>query len=179
MSMPLIAAALGLSQFAPSIARWLGGENAEAVASQVLDIAKRIVGNEDALENIQAFRDNPELVIEFQKAVIQFESEMEFMYLKDRQDARARDVALLTSGRGNTRADVMVLCAAGGLISCLCSLAYYCDNLPGEAVGIISTIAGIFGACLKDAYAFEFGSSRSSKMKDTAMAVMIERGNHQ
>jgi hypothetical protein len=48
--------------------------------------------------------------------------------------------------------------------------------LPGEAVGIISTVAGIFGACLKDAYAFEFGSSRGSKEKDSTVAAMLGRG---
>ena len=179
MSLPFIAGALGLSQFAPTIAKWLGGSHAEEVAHQVVDIAKGIAGIDDSLAIIQLFKQNSELVIQFQKAVIQLESEMELSYLRDRQDARARDVALVTSGRGNFRADIMVVCAAGGLISCLASLAYYADHLPGEAVGIISTIAGIFGACLKDAYAFEFGSSRSSKLKDTAMAVMIERGGLQ
>jgi hypothetical protein len=36
-------------------------------------------------------------------------------------------------------------------------------------------IAGIFGACLKDAYTFEFGSSRGSKEKDDSIATLIER----
>lgn len=175
MALPLISAALGLAQFAPSIARWLGGENAEKVATTVVDIAKNLTGQEDSLIMIQMLRENPGLVIEFQRAAIQLESEFEFMYLRDRQDARARDVAVTQAGRINIRADIMVLCAAGGLISCLVSLSWYCDNLPGEAVGIISTVAGIFGACLKDAYAFEFGSSRGSKIKDTTVAGIIER----
>jgi len=42
--------------------------------------------------------------------------------------------------------------------------------------GIISTVAGIFGACLKDAYAFEFGSSRGSKEKDMTVASLVEKG---
>jgi hypothetical protein len=42
-------------------------------------------------------------------------------------------------------------------------------------VGIISTIAGIFGACLKDAYTFEFGSSLGSKQKDDTVAALMER----
>lgn len=175
MALPLISAALGLAQFAPSIARWLGGENAEKVATTVVDAAKKLTGQEDSLVMIQMLRESPSLVIEFQRTAIQLESEFEFMYLRDRQDARARDVAITQSGRTNIRADIMVLCAASGLISCLVSLSWYCDNLPGEAVGIISTVAGIFGACLKDAYAFEFGSSRGSKIKDTTVASIIER----
>jgi hypothetical protein len=58
---------------------------------------------------------------------------------------------------------------------CLGSLAFFKETLPGEAVGIISTIAGIFGSCLKDAYAFEFGSSRGSKAKDAAVLLNAAR----
>ena len=39
-------------------------------------------------------------------------------------------------------------------------------------VGIISTVAGIFGACLRDAFQFEFGSSRGSRDKDELLAQM-------
>lgn len=177
MALPLISAALGLAQFAPSIAKFLGGEDAEKVANSVVDLAKKITRQDDPITSIHILRNNPALLIEFQKSIIQYESEMEFMFIRDRQDARARDVAIIKSGKDNIRADIMVICAAGGLISCLASLAWYCDNLPGEAVGIISTVAGIFGACLKDAYAFEFGSSRGSKSKDNTVAHLIER-NH-
>ena len=47
-------------------------------------------------------------------------------------------------------------------------LAFFGDSLSGEGVGIISTISGIFGSCLKDAFGFEFGSSRGSREKDWA-----------
>lgn len=176
MSFPFVATALGLARFAPSIARLLGGEDAERVASQVLDVAKKITGEEDPLSMATLLSENPEMLIEFQKEIIRYEADMEWAFLKDRQDARWRDMTFVNSGRQNLRADIMVVCAAGGLITCLASLAYYSDFLPGEAVGIISTIAGIFGSCLKDAYAFEFGSSRGSKMKDSAVAAIIERG---
>ena len=74
------------------------------------------------------------------------------------------------AGRYNARADVMVGAAAIGLLACLMSLVLYRDKIPPEAVGIISTIAGLFGACLKDAFAFEFGSSRSSQLKDATIS---------
>jgi len=54
-------------------------------------------------------------------------------------------------------------------------LAYF-KPLP-EAIGVISTMAGVFGACLKDVYAFEFGSSRGSKEKDDTVAALMERHN--
>ena len=176
MAFPVIAAALGLAGFAPIIARWLGGEQAHDVASKVVDIAQKVTGTMDPVEAIRRLEDNTEMVSEFQKAVIQVEAEIELAFLKDRQNARLRDVALVNAGRSNVRADVMVVAAATGLILCLGSLAYFSTELPGEAVGIISTIAGIFGACLKDAYTFEFGSSRGSKEKDNTVAAMMERG---
>jgi hypothetical protein len=90
-------------------------------------------------------------------------------------DARARDVELrkATGGR-NVRADIMVVAAAIGLLACVLVLVAFRQGMPGEAVGIISTVAGIFGACLKDAFSFEFGSSRGSKEKDEALARIAE-----
>ena len=176
MPFPIVAAALGLAEFAPVIARWLGGNQAESVAVQVVDMAKRITGTEDSSDAVKSLRENSFQVIEFQKEVLRIETELELGYLNDRQNARNRDIAIAQVGRYNKRADIMVISAAVGLIMCLVSLAFYSGQLPGEAVGIISTIAGIFGSCLKDAYAFEFGSSRGSKEKDSTVAAMIERG---
>jgi hypothetical protein len=177
MAIPIIAAALGLAGFAPIIARWLGGDQAQDVATKVVDIAQKATGSTDPVEAILRLQENSGMVSEFQRAIIQVEAEIELAVMKDRQDARLRDVALLNAGRSNARADVMVMSAAVGLILCLASLAYFSHELPGEAVGIISTIAGIFGACLKDAYSFEFGSSRGSKDKDNAVVAMMERSN--
>ena len=178
MTFPVIGAALGLVGFAPIIARWLGGEQAQDVATKVVDIAQRVTGTLDPLEAIQCLQNNTDMVSEFQRAVIQVEAEIELAIMKDRQDARLRDIALLNAGRSNVRADVMVIAAAIGLVLCLVSLACFSRELPGEAVGVISTIAGIFGICLKDAYTFEFGSSRGGKQKtDDTIAALIERNN--
>lgn len=76
----------------------------------------------------------------------------------------------------NKRLGVMVICAVFGLLICLVLLTVCRGNLSGEVVGIVSTISGIFGACLKDAYSFEFGSSRGSREKDERIsATILER----
>jgi hypothetical protein len=175
MAFPVMAAALGLAEFAPIISRWLGGSQARDIAQRVVDIAKQVTGSIDDLDSFKSLANDPNLLAEFQKAILKIEVELEGAYLQDRQSARQRDVALAAAGKTNNRADVMVVAAAAGLVTCLASLVYYNQHLPGEAVGIISTVAGIFGACLKDAYAFEFGSSRGSKDKDSTVALMIER----
>ena len=67
----------------------------------------------------------------------------------------------------------MIWGAVLGLIACLLVLAFFKQSIPGEVVDIVSTIAGIFGACLRDAFQFEFGSSRGSREKD---AILGARG---
>lgn len=175
MAVPLIAAAIGLAEFAPIIARWLSGNKAETVAAQVVDIAKRITRTHNPSDAIKALEENCLLVSTFQKEILRLEADMEIALLEDRQNARERDIEFIKAGRANRRADLMVVAAAFGLVMCLFSLAFYSEILPGEAIGIISTIAGIFGSCLKDAYSFEFGSSRGSKIKDSTVASAIER----
>lgn len=175
MPFPFVAAAMGLAEFAPSIVRWLSGDDAENVAADVVNIARRITGKDNPSDLIEHLRIDPAALIEFQKGMLSMETERELAYLRDRQSARERDVSFIQGGHRNYRADIMVVAAAIGMITCLASLAYFSDHLPGEAVGIISTIAGIFGACLKDAYAFEFGSSRGSKDKDSTVASILSQ----
>jgi len=82
----------------------------------------------------------------------------------------------ITSGkRSNIRGNILAAVASGGLFLCLLFLAFF--KASGEAMGVISTIAGVLGGCLKDVYAFEFGSSRGSKEKDDTVAALMDRHN--
>ncbi|MDR1375219.1 MAG: hypothetical protein LBJ45_00180 [Holosporaceae bacterium] len=92
---------------------------------------------------------------------------------KERNCGPVDQIGIINARSKNRRLNIMVVGAALGLIACLLMLTSYKGNLSGEAVGIISTISGIFGACLKDAYSFEFGSSRGSKDKDEKISSAI------
>ena len=175
MTIPLIQSVISLSQFAPFISKWIGSSKIEQVSNIVVEIAKRITQSQTEEEAMEKMRRNTDLMMAFQRALLEAEKEVEIAILKDKESARKRDMAIINSGRRNKRADIMVLSAAAGLILCLLSITLYQKNLPGEAVGIISTIAGIFGACLKDAYNFEFGSSRGSKEKDQTVASILNK----
>lgn len=177
MAFPVMGAALGLVSFAPIIARWLRGDPDQEMATKVVSIAQKITGALDPVEAIQRLRNNTDMVSEFQRNVIQIEAEIELAFMKDRQDARARDVTLMNAGRLSRRADWMVIGAAVGLALCLVMLVFFSKGLPGEVVMAITTIMSIFGLCLKDAYNFEFGSSRGSKEKDDAISALIERND--
>lgn len=180
MSAPLMPFAIILAQMAPMIARWFSKSDQNSsttamIAEKVVSIAKAVTGSESAKSAVELLQKNPDMLIKFQHSIMKIDHDMEELFIHDRQDARARDIARMEAGRSNLRADIMVICAAIGLISCLAVLVFHEKNLPGEAVGIISTVAGIFGACLKDAFAFEFGSSRGSKSKDHAVLLGIQK----
>lgn len=176
MAAPLATAAIALAEMAPLISRWFSGseettQTTRMLASHVVDIAKELTGQKDAYSAVRALEGDPKLLLEFQQTLVSLDQDLEKTFLEDRMNARLRDATIVSTGRYNWRADIMVFSAAAGLVTCLLSLAFFKGALPGEAVGIISTIAGIFGSCLKDAYAFEFGSSRGSKNKDMALLM--------
>lgn len=180
--MDFIAIAMGLAQFAPAIIRWLtGSANAEAAAREVVGVAQAVTGAASPQEALQKIQADQAAQLAFRDRLGERAADLDKAYLTDRQSARARDVELRRAGDKNRRADVMVVGAVVGLISCLAVLIFFRKDIPGEAVGIISTIAGIFGSCLKDAYGFEFGSSRGSKEKDELFSDLVSKrgGNPQ
>lgn len=162
--LPLIPIALGLAQYAPSLMRFFNaGEGSVAVAEKVVSVAQSITGAQTPEDALKALQENAQLQQQFNLAVLHMDGELEVAYLSDRQDARKRDVEFLKAGKVNTRANAMVAMDVVGLIACLVVLTLFRKEIPGEVVGLLSTIAGIFGLCLRDAHQFEFGSSRGSK----------------
>ena len=159
---------------APMLGTLLGGPAGAAVGGMIASalgsgatpeaVDAAIKANPDALIKLRQIE--ADRSIKLQELVVQAAA----ADLADTQNARGRDIDLHKAGYRNVRADLMVLLDVVGLISCLVAIAMFRDKLPGEVVGIISTVAGIFGACLRDAHQFEFGSSRSSRDKDVAIA---------
>lgn len=160
-----LAAELAAST-APWLLRHFVGEKAGDTAEKVIAVAREVTGKADPEAAVAAIKADPALLLQFRTRAHELDNDLQKAFLADRQDARQRDVTIRAAGGRNTRADLMVAGAATVLISCLACLVLLKMELTGEAVGIISTIAGIAGACLKDAFQFEFGSSRGSKDKD-------------
>jgi len=171
MALDPISIAMALAQFAPAIIKWItGSDTAEGAARDVVGIATRVTGAGSPEEALERIRADSAAQLQFRQAVLANETEMDRLYLADRQSARTRDVELHKAGYRNLRADMMVLLDVLGIVACLVVISLYRDKLPGEVVGILGTIIGIFGACLRDAHQFEFGSSRSSREKDQILA---------
>jgi len=169
--MSTLSIALALAQFAPHIMRYFGAGNASVdVAQKVVSVAQTVAGASTPQQALEAIAGNAELQGKFRTQMLEVDAELEQAFLADRQNARARDVDIRkASGGNNVRADLMILLAVVGLVACMIVLVLFKDKVPGEVIGIVSTIAGIFGACLRDAFQFEFGSSRGSRDKDAML----------
>lgn len=173
--MPIVSVALALAQFAPQLMRFFGaGEPSVAVAQRVVGLAQNITGAPTPEAALEQMRASAVFQREFAMKSLELDADLERAFLADRQDARAHDIEVRKqTGGTNQRANLMIAGAVIGLISCLVTLVFFRGNIPGEVVGIVATIAGIFGACLRDAFQFEFGSSRGSKVKDDSNADMM------
>lgn len=157
-----------ITEFLPTLGRWLAHDKATDVVGHVETLAKNITGLHDMKDAITVLRQQPEVLLAFQKAWVQYEETLTRLSNEDRNNARYRDINLYGQKR-RWRADMMTTVAVFGLAGCL-GMLIYSPALPREVMGIISTIAGIFGSCLKDVYAFEFGSSRSSQEKTALLS---------
>ena len=165
-----VTIAFGLAQYAPSIIKWLSGsEKAEEAAQKVIDVARVVTGKQDASEAAEAIQADPAMLMQFRQAMASIEADMDRAYLADRQNARGRDVAFVQAGRWNIRADLLALLSVTGLIVCVWFVARD-SSLPERAVNAIMFVAGTLAACVRDVFAFEFGSSRGSREKDALIA---------
>lgn len=176
MAFPFLAAALSLSEMVPVITRWFkntdkGSAPSQMITEKVVELAKKVTGCADSVGAVRSLQQDPEALLKFQQAVLKLDHDLEKTFIKDIQNARARDIEVISSKRRNLRADIMVVAAIFGLLLCLLSLILLQGNLAGEVICFISTVAGVFGTCLRDAYAFEFGATRGYKGKDIAQLL--------
>lgn len=166
---PLIPIALQLAQFAPQVVKWVtGSDSASAAATAIVGLAQQVTKTTSPDEALEVVRTDPSAALAFKQAVLESETDLDKAFLVDRQDARKRDVAYVTSNRYNWRGDLLAVLAVGGLIGCVYLIARD-TALPERAVNAIMFVAGVLASCARDVYGFEFGSSRGSKEKDAVI----------
>jgi len=178
---------MGLAQFVPQIAKWItGSDKAEQVAQTAIDIAKGITGAPTGELAITALEDNPELMLQYRKAMMAQEIEMrklqideEKVFVADTGDARH------TFGQ-NERVfwlGVVVLLAFA-LLSALALYGCYqllTKGLSGVDAGTVAAVAtfvgtviGYMAANAQQVIGYFFGSSQGSKDKSDAMAQAVK-----
>jgi hypothetical protein len=149
--------ALGLSRFVPDIIGWIAGDKAEKVATDVVSIAEKVTGKKggDALD---AINENPELALEFHKAL-----------MADRANARdtykVHNEASDRIAHGIMQYNIWIVCALvlADVVACI----FLADH--AAVLTVVSTSTGfVIQSLLKerqDVTGFFYGSSIGSKMK--------------
>jgi hypothetical protein len=100
---PLIAAALKLAPMIPGLTGLLFGDRAAAAADKVVGVAKALTGQDDPDDAIKAVKADPVLMIQMQKAVMDFQLAV---YAQDTERLKAVNETMraeLASGDTYTR----------------------------------------------------------------------------
>ena len=188
--MPIVALIPLLSAIAPAIVKWIAGDDAGKVAQQVTTVVQNVLGQTD--DPRAAFNAlPPDKQVELRLALAKIEADSEAARrqseldalkteLTDMQSARARDVEIRKTGATNARANVLVGGAYFTMLGCIGAIAASALknwSLTGEVIAMFSVLITGCIAILKDCAAFEFGSSRSSRDKDTILAGLAKNGH--
>lgn len=166
------AIALLLSQFAPVIAKYLGaGEKATKVTEIVADIATRVSGAETPEKAIEIFQQNKEKAWAFRLEVLAMETKLEEASLLDMRDARKRDMAFISSGKRNWRADSIYFLSVL-VILLIVWIIWQTPGLDEFVKATLTLILGRFLGYLDQIASFEFGTTRSSQKKDDTIKTL-------
>lgn len=164
-----------LAQFGPSLLKAVGvGADVQKVANTAASVATAITGKADIQEAATALAASPELQLEFQKQLLAQDSQFEGLYIDDKKDARARDIALAGTPKGNVRANWLVgACII--IITTILAVVIRNPEISEFAKGVLTTILGVFLNQLTNIYNFEFGTTRKSDTKDATISALTRK----
>lgn len=177
--LPLVPLALELL---PSIGRWIAGDTGGKVAGAAAAAIQAVTGVTDPAAARDAIAADPALAAQVRIRLAEVEAEQERdrraaelealkAAMADVADARARDLVIQGGGRRNVRADILLITAVIGLVTCIVVAALGKLAADSAAMGMVISVAGVLAGCFKDAFGFEFGSSRSSERKTDLLAI--------
>lgn len=176
----------GVAKVAPWVGSLLGGPAGSAVGNLVAEVLgtdptpeavdAELAKNPDAFIKVREMETTKAIELarlqsEDYRATLNAQATETAAEIDDRKNARERDRDFQAKGLRNTRANWMIVFDTLGLIACLAVLIFFRKEVPPEVVALLTTIASIFGLCLRDAHQFEFGSSRGSRDKDLLLAA--------
>lgn len=166
---PAIALLSGVIQLAPALAKvFSAGTKTSEVAEIAADVARAVTGIPDNEGALNALKASPELVLEYQKVILQKEADFEALYIEDKKDARLRDVEFLKAGTRNYRSDFLVGVSVVIILTIL-TIVTFKPDLDDYAKGVLTTILGLFITQLANVFSFEFGTTRKNEDKQTQL----------
>lgn len=168
---PLIAAAIpSLIKLLPDVAGWFGGDKAENMTSEVLNIASKVTGISDGNKALDAINADPNVALEFQKAVMADQHRLEELYLGDKEDAR--DNYSKSKDQADEMADFILRwnlwIVSFIFIGQIIGTWFFKDETT--LIAMINSMSTLIIKSLlderKEVNGFYFGSSLGSKLKD-------------
>jgi hypothetical protein len=130
---------------------------------------KNITGVSDTEKAIELIQNNRVFELELKRMLLIAETNYWKECIKDKQNARERDLMIQNMRGKNIRANIMLIMAMLGILITFGGVLVFKASLNAEGVAMLSALAAVFGSCLKDVYSFEFGSSKAilnDKLKD-------------
>ena len=157
---------MGLAQFAPSLIKWVtGNEKAENVAKTVVDIASSVTGTEDGGSIIERLKADAKLAAEFAERIEQRSHELQIAYLADIDSARKMQIAALEQDDVFSKRFIYYFASAWSAFS----MAYFVFVTFGSVSNLrmADTILGfLLGTAIAAIFQFFYGSSARSREKD-------------
>lgn len=157
---PALTLLSGVVQLAPALSKLFGaGAKTAEVAEIAASVARQVTGLPDNQAALDALKTSPELLVQYQRTLIEQANTFEQLYIADKADARARDAAYLHAGKRNYRADFLVGVSVG-IVAAIIGIVVIAQDLTDFTKGAITTILGMFLTQLANIYSFEFGTTR-------------------
>ena len=169
-----IALALALAEFAPSIIKWVtGNEKAAQAAEAVVDVAKKVTGAETGEGALEALKANPDLVLQFKAKLLDASVEIEKAHLADTADARKMQVAALQQDDLFSKRFVYFFSAAWSVYAMVYIMDVTMGRIPKDNVQIVYTVLGfLLGTAIASIFNFFLGTTMRNSKKDDTMNVL-------
>lgn len=178
---PLIAAAIpSLIKLLPDVAGWFGGDKAENIATEVLDIASDVTGISDNSAALKAINSDPNVALKFQEAVMADKHRLDEIYLADKKDARDMQKEALRQEDTFSKRFVYYLASAWSIFAMVYLIGITFFIVPESAVRFADTTLGfLLGTIISGIIQFFFGSSKGSKDKNEITTELLKKVKNQ
>ncbi len=176
---PLLATAIPtLINLLPDFAKWFGGDKAEKMTTEVLNIATNITGISDKNKALEAIMADPQTALEFQKAVMNDKYRLDEIYLQDVRDAREMQEKALEQEDLFSKRFLYYFATGWSAFAAIYLLCITFVTIPADNISTVQTVTGfIMGTLISSIIQFFFGSTKGSKDKDTIAQELIKKIN--
>jgi hypothetical protein len=178
---PLLAMAIpSLVKLLPDVAGWFGGDKAEQMTSEVLDIASSVTGISDKNKALEAINADPNVALKFQEAVMADKYRLDEIYLADRKDARDMQKEALRQEDTFSKRFIYYLASAWSIFAMIYLVGITFFTVPESAVRFADTTLGfLLATIISGIIQFFFGSSKGSKDKNEITAELLRKSKNQ